>query len=169
VQLYLIRHAEAVSLGVNGIDRDEDRPLTETGRNQCLAVAVALRELGFVPEVLLTSPLARARQTADGLAAVWGDRQVSVRECEELAPEHKKRKVLREILAVGGESVGMVGHNPDLSELTAWFLGERQESINLDKAGVACIHFDSSPNKGCGTLVWLVTPAWCERIAANVS
>jgi phosphohistidine phosphatase len=153
-------------LGVNGISSDEDRPLTEQGRNHCRTVALALRQMGVKLETLLTSPLVRARQTADELVQHWGDRLVALGVCEELAPRSKRRKLLREILASGGESLGLVGHNPDISALAGWFLGDKKMGIDLDKAGVACIHFDGPATKGAGTLTWLVTPAWCEQVAA---
>ena len=166
MKLYLIRHAEAVPLGDNGVTRDADRPLTEKGREQCRIVALALRQLGVRLEKLLTSPLVRARQTADEMLAHWDGRLTELKVIEELEPRSRKRKLLREVLAQGGEAVGLIGHNPDLSELAGWFLGEKQAGMNLEKAGVACIAFQGPPNKGTGTLAWLVTPAWCGLAAA---
>jgi phosphohistidine phosphatase len=168
MHLYLIRHAEAVPLGVNGVSKDEDRPLTDKGRESCRAVALALRQVGVRLEKLLASPLVRARQTAEELLTHWNDRMIEQDTCDELAPGSKKRKLLREILAAGSESIGLVGHNPDLSELAGWFLGEREAGIDLDKAGVACLFFDGPPTKGAGVLEWLVTPDWCEQVAAAV-
>jgi phosphohistidine phosphatase len=168
MNLYLIRHAEAVPLGVNGIDRDEDRPLTDRGRQQCRDVALALRQLDVRLEKLLSSPLLRARQTTDEILSHLGGRLIEQGTCDELAPGKKKRKLLREILSLGGKAMGLVGHNPELSELVAWFIGEKEAGIDLEKAGVACISFRGPPNKTAGTLVWLVNPAWCELVAATV-
>lgn len=168
MDLYLIRHAEAVPLGVNGIARDEDRPLTDKGRQQCRTVALALRQLDVRLEKLLTSPLVRARQTSDELLTHWNGRLIELGVCDELAPGKKKRKLLREVLSLGGKTMGLVGHNPDLSELAAWLIGEREAGIDLEKAGVACISFKGPPAKAAGTLVWLVNPAWCELVAAAV-
>src|SRR5262245_1584012 len=102
MNLYLIRHAEAVPLGVDGISDDEDRPLTEMGKQQCRAVALALRQLGVRLEKLRTSPLVRARQTAEEMLLHFNDRLIDLGNCAELAPGRKKRKLLREILALGG-------------------------------------------------------------------
>src|SRR5262245_28959305 len=115
MQLYVIRHAEAVDVGSNGVDSDEERPLTERGREQCRVVALALSRAGVRLEKLLTSPLVRARETAEVLVKHSPDHFPDPVEFEELAPGRRKRKVLRELLAVGGETVGIVGHNPDLS------------------------------------------------------
>jgi phosphohistidine phosphatase len=168
MRLYLIRHAEAFPLGLNGIDKDEDRPLTENGRSQCRALAACLNQLGVKLEKVITSPLVRARQTVDELLAQWGGPVPAVEESEYLAPGSKKRKLLRDVLASGGEAIALVGHNPDLSELLAWLIGDREIGVSMSKAGVACINFDGPPIKGAGALVWLVTPAW-YRLAAPVS
>src|SRR4051794_7012192 len=166
MNLYLIRHAEAVPLGDNGVTKDADRPLTDNGREQCRVVALALRQVGVRLEQLITSPFVRAHQTADEMLAHWDGRLTELKLSEELEPKGKKRKLLREILSLGGKAVGLVGHNPDLSELAGWFLGEKQAGIELAKAGVACIVFQGPPNKGAGTLEWLVTPEWCGLVAA---
>jgi phosphohistidine phosphatase len=165
MHLYVIRHAEAVPQGTDGVS-DENRPLTEAGRAQCRAVAQAMKRLGVRLEKLVSSPLLRARQTADELVAHWSDRMIQQGVTDELAPDSKKRKLVRELLALGGESIGIVGHNPDLSEFLGWLLGEKQAGINMDKAGVACVEFEGPPDKGAGTLRWLVTPAWCECVVA---
>jgi phosphohistidine phosphatase len=167
MQLYVIRHGEAVERGLNGAERDEDRPLTEEGRAQSRAVGQALRLLGVKLDALLTSPLVRARQTAEEVLGQWPDHRPDPVDCEELEPGKRKRKLLRELLAVGGEAVAVVGHNPDLSELLGWLLGEKEMGVDLAKAGVARIDFDGPPNKGSGSLVWLVTPAWCELATAK--
>ncbi len=165
MQLYVIRHAEAVDLGANGAETDEDRELTDKGREQCRVVAAALRRAGVQLDKLLTSPLVRARQTADELVRHWTGPHPDPEECDQLAPGKRKRKLLRELLAAGGDAIGIVGHNPELSELVGWLVGEKEMGVDLCKGGVARIDFDGPPNKGAGTLVWLVTPAWCRLVA----
>jgi phosphohistidine phosphatase len=165
MQLYVIRHAEAVDLGSNGAERDEDRQLTDKGREQCRAVAMALRRAGVGLDKLLTSPLIRARQTAEEMVKHWPDNRPEPADCDHLAPGQRKRKLLRELLAVGGDAVGIVGHNPDLSELVGWLIGDKEVGVDLSKGAVARIDFDGPPNKGAGVLAWIVTPAWCRLIA----
>jgi phosphohistidine phosphatase len=158
MHVYLIRHAEAVSQGEAGVERDEDRTLTPAGQEQCRVVAQALRQLGVKMDKVLTSPLVRARDTAESVLRHWGNGAPPVEECDYLAPGGKKRKLLRELLASGGEGIGLVGHNPDLSELVGWMIGEKGVGVDMAKAGVACIEFESAPCKGTGVLVWLATP-----------
>ena len=160
MHLYLIRHAEAVPLGDHGIRHDEERPLTAHGEEQCKALAQALHRLGVRFDTLLTSPLVRARQTAERLAA----NAARVKECRTLAPGCKKRNLLEQVREAKGDSIGLVGHNPDLSELVGWFIGDKDAGIDLDKSGVACIAFDGKPAKGGGVLVWLSTPEWCATV-----
>lgn len=167
MHVYVIRHADAVPLGTQGITDDERRPLTEAGHAQCRALAAAFRKVGVKIDRLLTSPLVRARQTAEGFVDGWGAGAPTILTCDLLAPGGKKRELLERLREQHVESVGLVGHNPDLSELVGWFLGERRAGFNLDKAGVACVEFDGGPGKGTGVLGWLVTPVWCERVATS--
>jgi phosphohistidine phosphatase len=162
MRLYVIRHAEAAPQGAGGVERDEDRPLTAGGLEQSRRVAKALKAHGVKLDKLLSSPLLRAKQTAEGVAAGWGDGAPAVEECEHLAPGNKKKKLIRDLLAAGGDAVAVVGHNPDLMELIGWLIGEKGAGVALEKAGVACIEFEGSPCKECGVLAWLVTPEWYE-------
>jgi phosphohistidine phosphatase len=165
MHLYVIRHADAVPLGEQGIHEDEARPLTAVGQQQCQLLAQALKRLNTKVDRLLTSPLVRARQTAKEVHDAWGKGAPAVVECDLLAPGVKKRLLLEHLREQHVDSLGVIGHNPDLSELVGWFLGEKRAGINLEKAGVACIEFDGVPGKGSGVLAWLVTPDWCERVA----
>src|SRR4051812_10843184 len=63
MEIYLIRHAEAVALGENNVNADEDRPLTPAGETQSKAIATGLQRKGVAFQLILTSPLLRARQT----------------------------------------------------------------------------------------------------------
>src|SRR6516162_5646924 len=65
VDLYLIRHADALALGERGITDDADRPLSEKGEAQSKTVAKALHRCGVKLDHLFASPLVRAQQTAD--------------------------------------------------------------------------------------------------------
>ena len=163
MHLVLIRHADAVPLGEQGIRHDEERPLTPKGVAQSEALARALGHLGVRLDALLTSPLVRARQTAERLATG----SVRPKECPSLAPGHKKREVLEHVREIKGDAIGLVGHNPDLSELVGWFIGDKNAGIDLDKSGVACVAFDGKPAKGGGVLVWLCTPEWSAAVGGR--
>ncbi len=167
MHLYVIRHAEAVPLGEQGISEDESRPLTEAGHAQSRVIADSLKKIGVRLDRLLTSPLVRARQTAETMRQHWGEGAPNVLVCDLLAPGAKKRELLERLREQHVDSLGIVGHNPDLSELVGWFIGDKRIGINLEKAGLACLEFDGMPGKGSAHLAWLVTPLWCDRLTSS--
>jgi phosphohistidine phosphatase len=104
MRLLIVRHAEAAPG-----DPDELRPLTPEGREQARGLARELRERGIDADAVLTSPLLRARETAAALAQ--GEPQIE----ERLAPGATATD-LREAIAGRGETVIVVGHQPDCGE-----------------------------------------------------
>ena len=162
MELYLIRHADAVPLGEDGIEDDEDRPLSAVGLAQCSPLAAALQRQGVRLEAIVSSPLLRARQTAEGLLKHLAPPTPEVQVCEHVAPEGKRRKLSRFLRGLGKQSIAVVGHQPDLSLYVGWLIGSKIAQVELAKAGVACVHFDDEPDKDSGALAWLVTPQWCQ-------
>ena len=160
MDLYLIRHAEARALDESGVERDEDRSLTEEGEAHARRIAMGMQQRGIqVGGTLLTSPLLRARQTAEGMLRHWPDLAPKMQECGELAPGVKPKKLARFLRSLGTSSLGLVGHMPDLAEFLGWLIGSRKAQIDMAKAGVAYVTCEDV-RKGDGTLQWLVTPEW---------
>lgn len=160
MDLYLIRHAAALALGERGITEDADRPLSEAGEAQARALGMGLQRKGVTFDHLCTSPLLRARQTADGLLRVWSPPAPALHVCEQLAPGHKLKRLGRFLRELGGQRVGLVGHMPHLGELAAWLIGSRKAQVNVPKAGVAYVACEDAVGKGEGVLRWLVGPEW---------
>ena len=160
MKCYLIRHADAVPLGEAGILDDASRPLTSKGEAQSKLVGAGLARCGIRLDIVLTSPLLRARQTADGMVKHLSQPPPEVRECEELAPGGKRRKLAQRVKNLRKESVGLVGHQPDLGVFASWLAGSKKTQIDFAKAGVACIEFENAVDKGEGKLIWLVTTEW---------
>ncbi|HXG10102.1 MAG TPA: phosphohistidine phosphatase SixA [Gemmataceae bacterium] len=163
MDLYLIRHAEAKPLGADGITRDEDRPLTEAGEAQARELAAGLQRHGVHLGLLLTSPLLRARQTAEAILRQWSLPAPELRVCAELAPGVKPKKLARLLRILSADGVGLVGHMPDLARHTAWLIGGKKAQIDLAKAGAAHLVCPDFPRKGSCTLIWLVTPELLRR------
>ncbi|MHB1426385.1 MAG: phosphohistidine phosphatase SixA [Gemmataceae bacterium] len=161
MDLYIIRHAEAQMLGEGGIEDDADRPLTKAGQAQCGPLAAALQRQGVHLERIVTSPLLRARQTADGMLAELAEPKPGLHICDHLAPGGKRKKLTRFLNGLGTQEVAVVGHIPDLADYAAWLIGSIEARLDLAKAGVASIHFEDEIDKGAGTLTWMVTPQWC--------
>ena len=111
--------------------------------------------MDLAPDVIVTSPLARARRTAEIVADELG---LSGRLVEDarLAPGFDVRR-LEQLLAAHGpaESVMVVGHEPDFSATVAELIGGGD--IVMKKGGLARVDV-TAPVAGGGQLVWLLTP-----------
>jgi phosphohistidine phosphatase len=160
MDLYVIRHAEAVAQGERGVTKDEERPLTEHGEQQAQALGAGLPALGVQLDLILTSPLVRARQTADNLLKQWRAGHVEVEECNALAPPVRPRKLARTLNGADKQAVAIVGHEPSLSAWLAWLIGSKKAQVQLVKASVALVRVEGGVCKGAGQLAWLVPPAW---------
>lgn len=159
MELYLIRHAEAAPAKENGVS-DEDRPLTSHGEGQASALGKALCGHGVELRLIISSPLLRARQTAEALLREWREPKPDFRVYKELALGGKRRPLLRALREQGADKVAIVGHEPELGELAAYLLGSKKLHIALDKAAVAALHCSAGLEKGDGQLNWLLPPAW---------
>ena len=160
MDIYLIRHADAAPLGEAGVTNDEDRPLTRKGEEQARRLASGFHGKGIRPGMVLTSPLLRARQTAEHMLQEWPHPAPELRVCQELAPGEKRRKLSRFLSELGSDQVALVGHQPDLSDFAAWLIGSKKAQLDLAKAGVCCVVCEDKANKGGGQLAWLMPPEW---------
>jgi phosphohistidine phosphatase len=143
--IYFLRHADAIYTG--------DRPLSEKGHKQMAGVAKALRRLEVGVDALYTSPLRRARQTADAVAEVLG----SEPQVTDLLDAGTTLRRLRELLEDCGPEarVMVVGHEPDFSEMVGGLIGGGQ--VDMKKAGLALVECDEVA-PGAGLLRWLLPP-----------
>jgi phosphohistidine phosphatase len=122
VQVFLIRHAEAVDETL--VLRDPHRHLTEAGRAQARAIGDRLRWHDCLPTHIWTSPLVRAIQTAE-LVASHLHCELTVDAVPALAPDENPRAVVAELAALpGGSVVVIVGHEPGLSALGGLLVGQ---------------------------------------------
>jgi phosphohistidine phosphatase len=161
MQILIIRHAKAGQRGLLGFigKKDAARPLTDVGRRDMRKAARGLQKLVPEVDVLATSPLARARETADIVSRRYDN--IPVMELAALAPGGSKEDVLawlRDQKATA--TVALVGHEPDLGMLSSWLLGGGAESFLSLKKGAAClIEMSETPTPGSGRLEWLLPPA----------
>ena len=157
MQLYLLRHADAVPFGEQGIVSDFDRPLTEKGRKQSAAVGVAMDRLGIELDLILTSPLVRAVETAR-LAAEKMGMENRIKECEAVA-NGELEKLCEEINALHpANSICLVGHEPTFGDWIGQLVwGTSSVSVPMKKAGLALIEVDHLPTSRQGDLRWILT------------
>lgn len=169
MRILLVRHAIAEDRETWAEQSDDDglRPLTADGRDKMRRVARGLAALEPSVDLIASSPLVRAKETAEILAAAWGGKEIST--ISHLAPG-ADRRVLGAWLARrrGEELVALVGHEPDLGELaTAWLTGSGNSFLAFKKGGAALVEFPRGPESGAGVLRWFVTPGQLREIGAG--
>ncbi|MHC5597478.1 MAG: phosphohistidine phosphatase SixA [Nostoc sp.] len=162
MELYLIRHgiAEEQGLGI----KDEERSLTKEGRQKTEKVAQKLVKLGLSFDLILTSPLVRARQTAEILIAEKLSSKLE--ESSHLAPDGEISSWLKDWLEPKNYSqntqLALVGHEPNLTnwaEILLW--GEVKASLVLKKAGMIGIKLPETGSPlGRSQMFWLTPPKY---------
>jgi phosphohistidine phosphatase len=155
-EIYLIRHGLAEERSEAWPD-DAKRPLTEQGMSRLRKSARGLARLGLSIDVILTSPLVRARQTADIVAAEFDPRPHIVT-AESLSPGATYQAVVTDLEKQSRRTrIALVGHEPGIGELAARLAGTRQP-IEFKKGAVCRIDLDTLPPGGPGLLRWFLTP-----------
>lgn len=154
LKVYILRHATAQPRGP-GVN-EASRRLTPKGKSELTAVLKQAHKARVRPDVILTSPWARAAETARMAArALKCGKTVETRS---LLPEVEPARVLREIRAVkNAKSVMVAGHEPQLSHLAA-FLLEAPLSLDLKKAALVRIDIEHKDGPPRGVLKWMMTP-----------
>jgi phosphohistidine phosphatase len=116
MRLFVIRHAKA-----QPGDPDELRPLTKEGERQARALGVRLAAHQTPPAIVVTSPLLRARQTAEAIARATG---AELRVDDRLAPGADAAAVSAILADANAQPVATVGHQPDCSEIAVALTGQ---------------------------------------------
>lgn len=160
MNVYFLRHAEALPEDGQTITSDEVRPLADEGKAQVTHMANAIKAQNLFFDLILTSPLKRTRQTAEGLAAVLGRSQADVNDLDYLAPGGSTKKLMKYLRNLEVSNVLLVGHNPDLGEHIAYLIGSKKAQVRLGKGALACVSCETSPRKNEGELTLLVSPDW---------
>ena len=149
--LHLLRHAEAEPYQAD----DFSRVLTEKGSKQARRVGCFMKEQCIRPEVILTSPVLRARQTAEIVAKLLG--KTTLTEIPWAACGMSPDVALSELSGFSKfDSVMIVGHEPDFSCLIASLIGfSRSESVEVAKASLVGVNLQSL-RFGSGVLQYLL-------------
>jgi len=154
--LLLVRHAIAEERGSAWPD-DTVRPLTQKGEVRMREIARRLKALGETTDVVVTSPLKRAKDTALILTREWRSSS-EVEAIDALAPGHTPAQTMAGVAEeASGDSIALVGHEPDLGQLAAWLIGAKHPLL-FKKGGVARIDLESMSRPREGQLIWLATP-----------
>ena len=165
MHLYLLRHGVAADLSL-GIKRDADRPLTKEGWKKMRDEARGMRQLGIEFDLIFTSPYLRTRQTAMAVAEVYEFDADSIISIESLAagrpfahPPYRNPEVFTDIGAYDFQKALIVGHMPDMSEMTSFLLtGELNTQFEYKKGSLGLIEVEGLPPRHPGVLRWMLTP-----------
>lgn len=154
MRLIIMRHGQSPSVVEAGVKSDEDRPLSDQGRRDARRQAGRLAEKGFIPDLILTSPLLRARQTASEAARAFKDKP-RVESFDALANQLPGDELYRRLLDYGPRPglVMLVGHMPQLAELFTALAGA---SMGFEPAAVAVVE---ASGLGSSRLVLALSPA----------
>ena len=165
--LMLLRHAIAEDASASG--RDEDRRLTGEGKRKLREVAAGMRALDLPVELVLTSPLIRAVETAEIVADAFGSAE-DVETTSALSPGAGPDAVIAALRDVGRPSgIVLVGHEPDLAALASTLLTGTPSLVHMAfrKAGLAGIVVASLPPRSAGALEFFLSPGQLRKIGRS--
>ena len=164
MELFILRHGEA---GQRSHSSDGIRPLTSTGKLEISEIAKALKIIGLKFDLILTSPLKRAYDTAMIVSEVFNIGN-KVQVWNELAPEGQRTEIYRKISQLSEEyAVLIVGHQPLLGEIINNMIHKAKSTpcnLLLKKGGIVRIRLPRKSNIHKGELKWLLSP----RILKNI-
>ena len=159
MDLLIVRHGIAESRDGSRWPEDRARPLTEDGKVKFRRSAKGLATFVDPPQVVLSSPLTRAWQTAEILheEAGWP----APKELRELEPDLSAEGIRTALQShAAAAAVAVVGHEPNLSELTSLLLAGSPDAVAvvLKKGGVIALDAGLFPEAGAATLLWSIPP-----------
>lgn len=166
MQLYLIRHGDAVDRALADVATDEERWLTEEGRQEVQCSAQLMAKLDVQIDLILSSPLVRAWQTAEIIA------EIAAPNAESAASQHlihggSFSGILDDLRRHGNPAqVALTGHMPSIGALAGWLCWNQRESgIRMRTAEVARIDLpDDRVAPGWGDLRWLMAPQQARKL-----
>jgi len=159
MKLILLRHGIAVDRST-GL-ADADRPLTDVGVKKTRRAMAGLAQLIDRPDIILTSPKLRAAQTAQIAATALTTSVLSL----DVLASGGAQQVIDELSRRDDERVVAVGHEPTFSEIVELLcFGQTTSSVELKKAGCACLQTHGKVLVGHGSLQWLVTPKMLRQL-----
>jgi phosphohistidine phosphatase len=165
MNIHLLRHGIAAALGQENNFRDEQRALTAEGITKIRQAAKGLRKFQVEFDLVASSPLVRARQTAEIVAEALKFRQ-PLNEWDELVPEGAVEAVLRRLREFREcKSVLLVGHQPSIGCLASYLVsGDARVSLPFKKGAVFCFQTNDPP-PWAGELLWMLPSRMLRQIA----
>ena len=160
MELFILRHGEAGQRS-SSLAGDRKRPLTSSGKLEVSEIAKALKKIVLKFDLVITSPLKRAYDTAAIVSKVFNIGN-KVQIWNELAPEGQKTDLYRKISELQEESIVLlVGHQPLLGEIANDMIHRGKSSpcnLVLKKGGIMRIRLLKRSSVPRGELRWLISP-----------
>jgi len=162
--LYVLRHALAEETSVGG---DDARHLTDIGRERTEKAALGMHAIGVEFDVILTSPIARAAETAEIVAAAYETRPTP-RVLMELATGIAPADAVAALAPYGrDDSVMIVGHEPQLSALISILLTGEPDGMHLRLRKGGCVALELPAKKierGTAELLWMMSQRQLRKV-----
>ncbi len=155
MNLYLIRHSIAENITMD--KKDFDRELTEEGKFVIKKTSEAWKNYIGNVDVVLTSPLKRAMQTAEIISTNLQDKQNLIKD-NNLGTGSRTADLIDILNSLDYKNVVVVGHQPDLSEHINNFCGTGSFNLAFPPASLAKIEFDNTIKYGRGRLIYFIPP-----------
>lgn len=153
MRLYLLRHGDAVE---SPYYHDSQRPLSDLGQRQIQSLVLFLQASRTKIDLILSSPLVRARETADLIRKASG---ADVLPTDYLLSGSNHRDILGEINKHEVASLLLVGHEPQLSGLISLLTaGDEHFRVQMKKGALACLESQFPVKRGEAVLEWLLPP-----------
>ena len=156
IDIFILRHGEAGNR-MTVVEKDSERPLTPEGRTEIQEIAKSLKTVGLQTDRIYTSPLRRARETAEIAAKALNIR--TLEEWDELKPDGSRAELYRKLARLEQNSRPiLVGHEPYLTSMIGEIIGTTGAKIVLKKGGIGKVRITSFTPRISGELRWLLTP-----------
>ncbi len=146
------------------VEKDSERPLTAEGRLEMKKIAKSLKSAGLKADRVFTSPLRRARETAEIAAKIL--KIPKTEEWVELKPDGSKASLYRKLARLQrGSRAMLVGHEPYLSSMIGEIIGSPSSRLVLRKGGLGKVRINSFSPRISGELRWLLTPKLITKMS----
>jgi phosphohistidine phosphatase len=155
MNLYLIRHGDAEKLSLS--KTDFDRELTSKGRELTKKSAEALKNIIKSLDVIASSPLIRAVQTAEIVAGVFNNSKKIVTD-KRITAGSSPEDLIDFIRSINVENIAVIGHEPDMSNYVSALTSSSGMYLEFKKGTVAKINFEGKVRLANGTLEFLIPP-----------
>jgi phosphohistidine phosphatase len=169
MNLFILRHGIAANPGEEGLPKnakDAERPLSREGQKKTWRATEAMRSLDLKFDAVVTSPLLRARQTAQIVAEALELRRKLIFS-DHLKPDGSPKLLLEQLDEIGGraKNILLVGHEPYLSRLVSLLIsGSTLAAVELKKGALLKLEVRHLGYARCATLAWSLPPKLLGRI-----